>query len=231
MDARAGVEYLRARPEVDRGTIGLVGHSEGGLIACMLAAQDRDLAFVVLMAAPGVPGWELACQQARRRTEIHGGKPEEAERQTRQAVALLRKVKDGATLRRRLAQMFSALPEAQRNRIIDHLMLPWQRHFATLNPAPYLRRVQCPVLALNGERDAAVEAKSNLAAIGQALKSGGNRDYEVAELRQLNHLFQTCTTGLDTEYWHLTETLSPAFLKRMVGWITKSCGVPRAKRR
>ena len=226
--ARAGIAYLRTRSEVNRDAIGLVGHSEGGLIACMLAAQDRDLAFIVLMAAPGVPGSELACQQAGRRAEMYGGNREDAERQTRKAVALLRKVKDGATLRRKLTQMFSTLPEAQRNGIVGHLMLPWQRHFATLNPATYLGRVRCPVLALNGERDTTVEARSNLAAIRQALKSGGNRNRGVIELSQLNHLFQTCTTGLETEYWHITETLAPAFLEKMSRWITKSCAAPQA---
>jgi uncharacterized protein len=217
-DARAGVEYLQTRPQVDRGRIALIGHSEGGLIACMLAAERRDLAFIVLMAAPGVPGWELIVQQARRNAPLQGISEEEAERQSAELVKLLRGEPDGAW-RGKLAQIF---PRASRQGAsLDHLLTPWYREAARLNPAEYLRRVQCPVLALNGEKDTAVEPRSNLAAIQEALRSGGNRDFETVELPGLNHLFQTCVSGWPSEYWHITETLSPALLEKIGEWITQ----------
>lgn len=222
MDAEAGVAYLEGHRAVDRNKIGLVGHSEGGLVACMLAARNPDLAFVILLAAPGVPGWELAEQQARRRAEIHGGSAEnavEAGRENAEVAALLRDEKDEATLRRKLEQKFSHLDEARRAEMIRYLTLPWQREMVRMNPADYLSRVKCPVLALNGERDVTVECQSNLRAIRQALESGGNRHFEAREQPGLNHLFQSCTTGAETEYWQIEETLSPLALEQMAEWI------------
>jgi uncharacterized protein len=143
-DAEAGLAYVATRAEVDAGRIGMVGHSEGGLIACMLAARNRGVAFIVLMAAPGVPGWELAGQQARRSAEIHGVDPEGAEQRNIEVRALLRDEKDEAVLRRKLHQRFSDIPEPHRSEAIKTLTLPWHRHFADLNPADYLGRVNCP---------------------------------------------------------------------------------------
>lgn len=221
MDAKAGMAYLKRRREVDQRNIGLVGHSEGGLIASMVAARSRDVAFVVLLAAPGLPGDEFACQQARRRAEIQGSNPEEVEQLTNEVMALLRKGKSEPALRRKLNQILSQLPDQQRKATVNRLMMPWLREFGRLDPAEYLRRVKCPALALNGDRDVSVEPKSNLARIRQSLQSGGNRNFKVVELQGLNHLFQTCKTGSETEYWHITETLSPVLLKKMVAWIAK----------
>jgi hypothetical protein len=106
--------------------------------------------------------------------------------------------------------------------VVQTLTLPWHRHFAGLNPADHIERVKCPVLALNGEKDVSVESTSNLAAIRQALTSGGNRDFEAIELPGLNHLFQTCTTGLEMEYGQIEETLAPAVLEKIAEWIGKS---------
>ena len=224
-DGEAGVTYLETHPEVDRGKIGLVGHSEGGLIACMLAARNRNVAFIVLMAAPGVTGWELAGRQARRSAELHGFNREEAEQRNKDVAALLLNEKDEAILRHKLAQMFSHLAEPQRSATVESLALPWQRHMVGVNPADYLERVKCPVLALNGENDVTVEPTSNLAAIRQALDSGGNGNFEVTELPGLNHLFQTCATSSGTEYGQIEETLSPATLEKMVEWIGRRVGV------
>jgi pimeloyl-ACP methyl ester carboxylesterase len=220
-DAEAGFAFLTAQPEVDRGRIGLAGHSEGGLVASMAAARNRDVAFLVLMAAPGVSSWDLAGQQARRAAEIHGHDPDEADRRNRDVSALLRNEKDDATLRRKLDQMYAHRAEPERNATIESLMLPWQRHAAGLNPADYLSKVTCPVLALNGEHDILVEPRSNLAAIRQALESAANREFELVELPGLNHMFQTCEGSSGTEYGQIEETLSPVVLEKIAEWITK----------
>jgi uncharacterized protein len=219
MDCEAGVAYLETRREIDRGKIGLMGHSEGGLIACMLAARNPDVVFIVLLAAPGVTGWELAGQQARRSAEIHGLNPEEAEQRNKGVAALLRDEKDETILRQRLNQMFSDVAEPQRNALVESLALPWQREMVSLNPADYLAKVKCPVLAINGENDVTVEPKSNLSAIRYALESAGNSDFEVAELPGLNHHFQTCATSTGTEYGQIEETLAPVALEKIVEWI------------
>ncbi|SPE39804.1 conserved hypothetical protein [Candidatus Sulfopaludibacter sp. SbA3] len=219
MDAEAGVAFLETRGEVDRHRIGVLGHSEGGEIACMLAARNSTLAFIVLMAAPGVPGWILAGQQARRTAELHGLDPEAAAQHNMEVAVLLRDEKDDAILRRKLEQKLSGVAEPQRSARIQYLTLPWQREAVGMNPAEHLARVKCRVLALNGEKDVTVDAKSNLAGIREALESGGNSHFHIAELPGLNHLFQTCTTGSDTEYGQVEETLAPAAMELVAEWI------------
>jgi fermentation-respiration switch protein FrsA (DUF1100 family) len=167
-----------------------------------------------------------ACrQQARRSAELHGLNPEEAEQQNKVVTALLRNEKDEGILRHKLAQMFSHLAEPQRSATVESLALPWQRYVVGLNPADYLERVPCPVLALNGKNDVTVEPTSNLAAIRQALDSGGNGNFEVTELPGLNHLFQTCATSSGTEYGQIEETLSPMTLEKIVEWIGRRVGL------
>jgi pimeloyl-ACP methyl ester carboxylesterase len=224
-DAEAAVAYLAARPEIDRGRIGLIGHSEGGLIASMVAARTRDVAFVILLAAPGVSGWELAVQQARRSAEILGLNAEEYVRRQRDVVAVLRNAPDEAALRRGVETIFADLAEPQRSAVVKQLALPWQRHLIGLDPADYLTKVQCPVLAVNGEHDVTVEPKSNLEAIRNALASSGNRDFEILELPALNHLFQTCESSSGMEYGQIEETLAPAAMETIVEWIRLRTGL------
>ena len=216
IDAEAALAWLRARPEIDAGRIGLVGHSEGGLIAAMVAARDRDVAFIVLMAAAGVPPWQLARDQARRQAEFSGGDGDAAAAFNGDIAAIIRAEPDPDALRRRLVERLKGLPDAQRDASIAIAMLPWQRYYLTLDPADFYRRVQCPVLALNGSRDYVVEAKANLEAIRGALGTA-----ETRELAGLNHLFQTCETGSSTEYGQIEETLAPVFLEAVTEWVLR----------
>ncbi len=101
------------------------------------------------------------------------------------------------------------------------LTCPWFRYILSFDPKPILMKVQCPVLALNGEKDAQVPPKEHLSAIEQALKAGGNKDYTTKELPNLNHLFQTCTTGAASEYATIEETFAPRALKIIGDWILK----------
>jgi pimeloyl-ACP methyl ester carboxylesterase len=218
-DAEEAIRYLRTRSEVDAGRIGMVGHSEGGLIACMVAGRNPEVAFIILLAAPGIPGWEIAGQQARIRAEIYGLDPKRQEQRNLDVRAILRDEIDETVLHRKLEQEFSDVPEPQRSEVVKTLLLPWFRHFAGLNPADFIKRLKCPVLALNGEKDVSVESKSNLAAIRKALTTGGNPHFEALELPGLNHVFQTCTTGLEAEYGQIEETIAPAALEKIAQWI------------
>lgn len=218
-DAEAAVDFLRGRTGIDARRIGLIGHSEGALIAAMVAARDQGIAFIIMLAGPGLPGWVLAGQQARRQAELSGSNAQEAGRLNEDLVAILRSETDLPKLRRKLDQRLAHLPESQRAPVVDYCCHPWQRHFVTLTPADFLRRVTCPVLALTGEKDVLVEPKSNLAAIREAVEAGGNRNFEVAEMAGLNHLFQTCDTGSATEYGQIEETLSPVLLDKVAQWI------------
>jgi pimeloyl-ACP methyl ester carboxylesterase len=218
-DAEAAVAWLRSRRDVDAGRIGLIGHSEGGLIAAMVAARDDDVAAIVLMAAPGVPPWQLARDQARRQAELSGGDGEAAAAFNGDIAAIIRSESDNDALRRKLQERLKDLPDAQREASLAIAMHPWQRHYLSLNPADFYRRVQCPVLALNGSRDCVVDARSNLEAIRAALAHA-----ETRELAELNHLFQTCETGSSMEYGQIEETLARAFLEAVTEWLGRRFG-------
>jgi len=218
-DAEAGVAYLKERREVDPHKIGLIGHSEGGIIAPMVAARNPNVAFIVMMAGPGIPGDQILVAQSRLISEAAGQNPVEAEKdanEEREVLALVKNEKDSAALesdlRKRLAGKGT---DAQ----IKALTSPWFRYFLAYDPAGALKKVQCPVLALNGEKDLQVPPTLNLPVIRQALEEGGNKHFETDELPGLNHLFQTAGTGAPSEYAEIEETISPVALEKMAGWI------------
>jgi hypothetical protein len=222
-DAEAGVAYLRKRPEVNPHKIGLIGHSEGGIIAPMVAARNPDIAFIVMLAGPGVPGDEILVAQSRLLAEAAGQSPAEAEKnanQEREVLALVKNEKDNAALESELRKRLAGkVPDAQLGAQIKALTSPWYQFFLAYDPAGALRKVRCPVLALNGEKDLQVPPKLNLPAIRQALEEGGNKHFETAELPGLNHLFQTARTGAPSKYAEIEETMSPVALEKMAGWI------------
>jgi pimeloyl-ACP methyl ester carboxylesterase len=242
-DAEAGMEFLAHRGEIDRGKIGLVGHSEGGLIAPMVAARSRDVAFIVLLAGPGIPGDStLVLQTAAIRRSIGVGEEAIAREAAanRKLYAALRNGDSLAvvTAARELVQLqIAGLPEAQRralgdpdsiaNGAIQRLWSPWMRFFVTYDPRPTLRQVRCPVLAINGSKDVQVLPRENLGAIEQALRAGGNHDVTIRELPGLNHLFQTCTTCTPGEYAQLEETVAPAALEELSRWILRHTAAKR----
>jgi fermentation-respiration switch protein FrsA (DUF1100 family) len=234
-DALAGVALLKSRPEVDPHRIGLIGHSEGGLIAPMVAAgmvpadpqatSDKAIAFIVLLAGPGTPGIDILAAQTRLLAEAAGAPKTTAEQSSAAERALLQFVvneKDPAALTKKLHdQLVGQLPPAQIDPAIKQLTSPWFRYFIAYDPAPALRRVTCPVLALDGSKDLQVPPEQNLAAIAAALKAGGNPHVTTIEFPNLNHLFQTATTGSPTEYATIEETIAPIALTTIADWILK----------
>jgi len=224
-DAEAGVSYLKTRTEVDPRRIGLVGHSEGGVIAPMVAARNPDVAFIVMMAGPGVRGDELLPEQARLISEAMGTKHAKAVEdavEEREILKLVEQEKDAAILERELREKLAGkVPETQLGMQVKQVTAPWFRYFLTYDPASALRRVTRPVLAINGEKDLQVPPHQNLPAIRQALQEAGNSNFEALELPGLNHLFQTAQTGSPTEYAQIEETISPVALKEIGDWILK----------
>ena len=222
-DTEAAVAYLKTRPEAAPHRIRLIGHSEGGVIAPMVAARDPDVAFIVLLAGPGVPGDQIIVVQTLLISETNGMTEEAAEKnasQEREILAIVKGEKDDAAIEKTLREKLTGtIPEAQVAATIQQLTSPWFRYFIAYDPAPALRSVKCPVLALNGEKDLQVPPKQNLPAIRQALEAGGNKDFEVDELSGLNHLFQTAKTGSLKEYAEIEETMSPVALEKIAGWI------------
>lgn len=224
-DAEAGIAYLKTRSEINPHKIGLIGHSEGGVIAPMIAARNKDVAFIVMMAGTGVPGDQILPAQ-REAIEIAGGKnPEEAAKDTvkeKEMLALVETEKDDAVLQKELKEkMAGDVPEAQIGLQISQITSPWFRYFLTYDPATALRKITCPVLAINGSLDTQVLPSQNLPPIRKALQESGNQHVEVDELPGLNHLFQSAKTGSPTEYAQIEETISPVALDKIASWILK----------
>jgi dienelactone hydrolase len=224
-DAEAGVAYLVTRPEVDPHKIGLIGHSEGGVIAPMVAAADPTVAFIVMMAGSGVPGIDIIVEQTLRISEASGQSREEAEKnaaEERKILTLVEQEKDDAELAKKLReQLAGKVPEATLNAQIRALSSPWYRAFIQYDPSVALSKVKCPVLALIGEKDLQVPADQNLPAIRKALAASGNKNVEVDELPGLNHLFQPAKTGAPSEYSEIETTISPIALEKIASWILK----------
>jgi len=224
-DTEAGIAYLKTRAEIDPHKIGLIGHSEGGIIAPMIAARNPDVAFIVMMAGSGVPGDEILVAQVQAIAESSGKTHEEAVKtaaKQREILALVKSEKDPAVLEKELKEKLSGEGlEAQAGIEIKALTSPWFRYFMAYDPATALRKVTCPVLAINGEKDMQVPPKQNLPAIRKALEQAGNKHFEVDELPGLNHLFQTAKTGSPAEYASIEETISPVALDKVSSWILK----------
>jgi pimeloyl-ACP methyl ester carboxylesterase len=220
-DAEAGLTYLKTRAEVNPRKMGLLGHSEGGVIAPMVAARNSDVAFVVMLAGTAVPGDRIIVEQVREIAKLSGASGEAADKAAetqRDLLDLVKQEKDPAALQAKIKEKFgSAIPDDQ----LKPLTSPWYRYFISYDPAPALAKVKCPVLALNGEKDMQVPAKANLPVIRKTLAASGNKDFEAVEMPGLNHLFQTAKTGGVGEYEQIEETMSPAVLEKIAAWILK----------
>ena len=244
-DALAGVAFLKNRPDIDASWIGIIGHSEGGLVAPMAAAKSSDVAFIVMMAGTGVTGEEIVLEQAALIARAGGASEEDIGDNAELQNALFAIVKEEAdpreaaprlieVMEQQLAQMTAEDREAAdisgdtRNVVIQtqvrQVNSPWFRFFLTYDPVPALQQVSVPVLAINGELDLQVPPRQNLPAIERALQEGGNSDVTVVELPGLNHLFQSCTTGSPSEYTGIEETISPTALTMMSDWILERVG-------
>lgn len=231
-DVTAGIEFLKTRKEIDPKQIGLIGHSEGGLVAPMVAAQNGDVAFIVLMAGAGLTGEEVLYKQGAMIMKANGASAGQLAKQraTQESMfKILKEEKDPAAAEKRLREELSkSLTEEEKKKseqtIAVHIKLantPWFRYYLTLDPRPALRKVKCPVLALNGENDLQVSANENLREIEAALKAGGNNDGAIVRLPKLNHLFQTSETGSPNEYIKIEETIAPVALRTIGDWILK----------
>jgi uncharacterized protein len=234
-DVLAGVEYLKSRKDIQ--SIGLAGHSEGGLIAPMLAVQSKDVNFIILLAVPGEKGSKIMLDQADLILKANGMEDDFLDkiRTVRTKVfeiidnepdndKALEKIMAEATKMESIfsekeQEILKSMSQGKEDEQFKMLLSPWFRHFLKYDPKENLTKVKCPVLALNGAKDLQVPAKSNLEAIQKHLKTAGNKQYVVKELPDLNHLFQHSTTGSPNEYAMIEETFSPEVLKMMADWI------------
>ncbi|MFA7583021.1 MAG: alpha/beta fold hydrolase [Proteiniphilum sp.] len=236
-DAIMAVDYLKQRKEVNGEKIGLLGHSEGGIVAPMVASEETAVHMMVLMAAPGTTGIEIVLDQNEISMQQQAMEPETIEK-----LQLLNREMfeslltwDGSenhrtALRDRLLHLWEQLPLLQTVKMnkdsylrsqFNAMIKPGYRSFLAVNPTKNLEKVRCAVLAINGENDLQVAAEKNLAAIGKALERGGNQHFEIKKYPLLNHLFQESVTGRVDEYGKISQTISPEVLSDITNWLKR----------
>jgi pimeloyl-ACP methyl ester carboxylesterase len=230
-DVEAGVAFLKTRKEINKKKIGLIGHSEGGIIAPMVANSSKDVAFIVLLAGTGIPGDQLLLLQQEligKASGLSDAGLKTAKTINKGAFEIVIKSTSTeqlkADLTNYITQVLKDNPESGMSQDlvktqVDQIASPWMQYFIKYNPAIALEKVKCPVLALNGEKDLQVPPKENLEAIKGALAKGGNKKVTAIELPGLNHLFQECKTGLPAEYATIEQTFSPTALTEILKWI------------
>ena len=238
-DVLAGIAYLKTRTEIDPKQIGLIGHSEGGMIAPMVIRQSKDVAFMVSMAGIGVKGIDLIKKQNADLLKAANLPADQykalvglyfrmfdvvKKQDLSKAIDLNAEFKKWKTAQPKALidtmRLNSGQPgEAMIQGFVEAVSLPWMRYFIKYDPELILSKIKIPVLAINGAKDIQVSAKENLAGFERLLKKAGNKDFKTVELPGLNHLFQTAVTGNLGEYATIEETMSPVVLKVITDWI------------
>lgn len=231
-DTKSAIDYLKSRKEINTAKIGLIGHSLGGVIAPMIAAESKDVAFIVLLAGSGIRGDKLMLLQKEiieRKMGLDSQSIAVGQKNIGGAYEIILKSnathteKLGTDLETYFSETFgSALPPNQIKSLSKQLSVPWLADFIRYDPAKNLSQVKCPVLALNGSNDTQVPAKQNLDAIKVNIEKSGNKNVTVMELPTLNHLFQESETGMPQEYAKIEQTFSPKALTVLSDWIIQT---------
>jgi alpha/beta superfamily hydrolase len=243
-DLEAGLDFLEKQPMVKRNKIGLIGHSEGGMIAPIVADERSEIKFIILLAGPGIPIIDLM-QQQMEAVSISNGETAAIAKANGQLMHIVweeaAKNEDSATtfrnIRMKIENWSGTLDTATQakfksqdttsiNRQIIEAMKAlngkWYKYFISFNPQPFLERLDCKVLALNGSKDVQVIAVTNLKGIKQSLQKSKSPKYDVIEIPGLNHLFQTCVQCNPAEYNDLEESFSPRALDLMGNWLKEN---------
>jgi len=227
-DAQCALNYLRSRKDIDPARIGLIGHSEGAMIAPSVAVSSRDVPWLVLLAAPGTKGEDTLLNQSdliARAGGLSDAQVLASLNFDKEAYDLLQKEDDSQVLMEKLKALVkesgldSALPPAALESQLHMMLSPWFRYFLSYDPLPDLKKTKCPVLALYGEKDLQVPPKINVPLVQKAFADAGNGQAEVRQLPELNHLFQHAYTGSPTEYAAIDETFSPGALQMIGDWL------------
>ena len=229
-DVVIGVGFLKGRKEIDARHIGVIGHSEGGIVGPAAAVRSPDIAFVIMLAGTGVVGTEVLKLQGEAVIRASGGSDQKVAEEHAVQDMIFRVLQseqdDNAAIEKMMAEWKA---ERKSSDASDDVMRaqfkavtsPELRSFLFYDPSDALRKLKVPVLALNGSRDVQVPPQQNLPAIAAALAAAGNSDYTVSELPGLNHLFQKCNKCAVQEYGELEETFSPTALEIMGDWLVR----------
>jgi hypothetical protein len=227
-DAKSALAFLKSHKDIDGSRIGLIGHSEGAIIAPYLAGHSKEPKWLVLLAAPATTGEQTLLNQSELIGRAGGLSDEQLDASLgfdRAAYALVRKEKDPNALAEKLVALVketgldAALPPATLETQLRMLASPWFRFFLDYDPLPNLKAVSCPLLALYGQKDLQVAPKINLPLLQKALHDSVNTQAETRELPELNHLFQHAYMGTPAEYAAIEETFSPEALALILDWV------------
>lgn len=240
-DVLAGVKFFRRHPSIDRKKIGLIGSSEGGMIAPMVATECADISFLVLMAGVVETNAKLAVKQAGAQMRADGASEGLLSRDYALRTAILETIRQEPNIKTAkqlcmatLEEYFKNLPadiaqeaeqihfaftHAKAEQMIGMFNSPWYRFFLNYNPVEMLKKVTVPVLAINGDLDHIVPSKRSLNLILKTLNKAGNNKVTTTEFPHMNHQFQTCQTGAIKEYTALEETIAPQVLDTIAEWI------------
>lgn len=243
-DVASAIKYVKSRKEINESKIGLIGHSEGGMVAPLVASESEDVSFMVMLAGPGIDLVKLMLMQQELLAKAYGISEADINEIIlpvhNEAYHMIITYSDGTALKAKLKDLidesYDKIKEVYDKSSADAMISDltkeeaitlqaeewsseWYRYFLKFDPASILENVSCPVLALNGDKDLQVTPKENLSAIDSALRRGGNTNVTVKVLPNLNHLFQNCETGSPEEYDEIDETFSPVALREISSWI------------
>lgn len=237
-DAEAAVKYISSRSDLKGVPVGLLGHSEGGMIAPMVATRLPSVKFMILLAAPGLPAVQVMEQQVRDQLRLSGA-PDSvatasfASTKSLYAAAIRYNNLNAEDFKKTISKEYQTairanmkhLPEAGVSELAEQstaaISAPWFRYFINFDPTIYLSKVKCPVLAINGNLDMQVNSEANLNGIKANLTKAGNRNFQVVPMEGLNHLLQQAKTGAISEYAEISETVNPAVLEKVSDWMLK----------
>jgi pimeloyl-ACP methyl ester carboxylesterase len=239
-DVEKAVQYLKTRNDIDTTKIGLFGHSEGGVIAPIVASRNKDIDFIILMAGPAVKADEVLNEQKRLIMQLAGSSKEEINKAIQMNKDVFNATRTGKGMDKIKKQMKDEVKakfvndssknkqtDAELDAAIDAQLKRyesvWWKYFIDFDPKPYLEKVNCPVLALFGELDVQVPAKQSEQPMRDALKKAGNKDVTINIIPTANHLFQEAKTGNIDEYAMLKHEFAPGFLIQISEWTRRVC--------
>ncbi|MCP4614141.1 MAG: alpha/beta fold hydrolase [Planctomycetes bacterium] len=233
-DVHAGIDYLKSRKDIDSNQIGLIGHSEGGMVAPLVASETSDVNYIVMMNAPSKHLFDADVLAAQKELagKAAGDSDAKIKVQADWEISFFNAIKaekDAASAEKVILEKFNSLDKEEKMLLgttedkikgkIKYSLSPWFEYYLSCDQSATLEKVSCPILAVYGDKDTQCPSKVNISALKEAMAKGSNDNYLAKELPGHNHMLQTAMTGAESEYSKITETISPAALELITQWI------------